>query len=111
MWTSITAELHTGRFKTSFVLEMRLEQDKNVKGYNQGFIELGHRGFVKLFSSKGGRERHTGASEHCQQPLGRPMKQQLEANTFTQGGDKDKDEEDGRMKSRIEVLVLMMEVD
>ena len=42
------------------------------------------------------------------------MKQQLEANTFTQGGDKDKDEEDlgpGRLESRIEVLVLTMEVD
>ena len=72
---------------------MRLEQDKNVKGYNQGFIELGHRGFVKLFSSKGeGRTR-----EHLSivsNPWDAPMKQQLEANTFTQGGDKDKDEED-----------------
>ena len=46
-------------------------------GDNQGFIELGHRGFPKLFSSKEERERHLST----EQPLGHSMKQQLQAGT------------------------------
>ena len=52
--------------------------DKEEVGDNQGFIELGRRGFAKLFFSKGERERHLSA----EQPLGHSVKQQLQAHTF-----------------------------
>ena len=46
-------------------------------GDNQGFIELGHRGFPKLFLSKEERKWHLS----IEQPLGHSVKQQPQADT------------------------------